>query len=202
MGSNATIRAAFVVAPTYRFDGDDGEWSTFAIEVGTPAQSFRVLPATVGEEIWVPLPGGCQGSLSSNQDCGDMRGVDNAANRGFLYNESSTWSQTAGDPYQLMTEGDLFVDTGVYGTDTVALGCLSDEGYGSAMPEQTIAGVTTADFWLGNVGLGTSPGTFMQGSSTPSLMESMKTQNITPSLSFGYTAGQSYGESYGSKTQT
>ena len=190
----ATIPAPYLVAPTYQWDGDDGSWSTFAIEAGTPPQTFRLLPSTIGEEVWLPIPEGCESWLSSVSDCGSLRG--SAVGRGWNYDNSTSWVQTAGDPYFLTTERNLFgnVNTGIYGLDTISLGILPGDGYGTDVVRQTIAGISTEDFWLGALPLGTSPGKFSGDSSNPSLLVSMKAQNITSSLSYGYTAGQSYGK--------
>lgn len=64
---------AFSLAPTGNWDGNDGAWSTFMIRVGTPAQLFRVLPATNGMETWIPIPDQCSRGLGW---CGNARGVE------------------------------------------------------------------------------------------------------------------------------
>jgi len=188
-----TVPAPYIVAPTDSWDGDDGMWSTFAIEAGTPPQSFRVLPSTVGEEIWLPATQGCVGQLAGLPNCGDLRGVNDfygVASLGFQSNESSTWNYI--DLETLDTQQNLFDDSAVYGQDTVALGTgPANSGYGTAIPKQVIAGVTTEDFWLGNLGLGI----FAHTKTMPSLLVSMKAQNLTTSLSYGYTAGQYYSKS-------
>lgn len=46
-------------APSQEFDGSDGKWSSFVVRVGTPGQSFRVLPAAAMGETMIPLPDGC-----------------------------------------------------------------------------------------------------------------------------------------------
>lgn len=192
------VPAPVIVAPTGRWDGDDGSWSTFALEAGTPPQSFRVLPATVAEEIWLPALVGCEGILSGVSACGDLRGINSfqgAPSRGYLYNTSNTWSQIGTGIFDL--SNNLFGDgdVGLYGTDDVALGVLPGAEYGPVISDQIIAGIATEDFWLGSIGLGTSPGAFAgQSGSTPSLLVAMKNQNLTTSLSYGYTAGQSYGK--------
>jgi len=190
---NTTIAAPFVVLPSFRFDGDDGTWSTFDIQLGTPPQSFRILPATVGQEIWVPIPEGCAGIMSGVSNCGDLRGANAASSRGFKYMDSSTWNQTG--PFQLAAEQYLYgsEDSGLYALDSVTLGSALDNDSEATAKGQTIAGIASANFWLGSIGLGTSAGTFTaKDSSVPSLLVSMKEQNLTTSLSFGYTAGQAY----------
>lgn len=88
----ASSPTPFSWAPSGSFDGNDGSWSTFIIRVGTPPQTFRVLPSTVGLETWVPAPEDCALLNKSIQDCGALRGVDtfeNQANGGFMVNEAS-----------------------------------------------------------------------------------------------------------------
>lgn len=185
----------YIVSATNVFDGDDGAWSTFAIRAGTPSQSFRVLPNIVGEEIWLPVTEGCVGILSDLPDCGNLRGVndfDGEPSRGFQRNSSSSWQ--VGGIYQLNTQQNLFngpTDQGYYGQDTVALGTpASTSGFGAEVSGQIVAGIATEDYWLGSIGLGT----FTSPNNAPSLLVSMKEHNLTTSLSYGYTAGQSYGE--------
>ena len=55
------------------WDGNDGSWSTFIIQVGTPPQYFRVLPSINGRETWIPVPVNCQQGKSW---CGNARGVE------------------------------------------------------------------------------------------------------------------------------
>ncbi|KAL8808467.1 MAG: hypothetical protein Q9182_000017 [Xanthomendoza sp. 2 TL-2023] len=64
---------AFVAIPDQNWDGNDGSWSTFIIQVGTPPQYFRVLPSINGRETYIPLPTDCQRGKSW---CGNARGVE------------------------------------------------------------------------------------------------------------------------------
>lgn len=194
--SSSSVPVPFVVAPTGDWDGDDGKWSTFSVDVGTPPQTFRVFPSTIGEETWVPIPAGCSGIVANVSNCGDLRGVDTfngIASQGFQQNASSSW-KTIGI-YELTLEQDLSgsSDAGLYGLDTIAL--ITANGVsGPSLSGQTVAGIATADFWLGSLGLGTRPGNFsvLGNETVPSLLSSMKTQGAIPSLSYGYTAGAVY----------
>lgn len=64
---------AYVFVPDQNWDGNDGSWSTFIVQVGTPPQYFRVLPSINGRETWVPMPSDCQQGKSW---CGNARGVE------------------------------------------------------------------------------------------------------------------------------
>lgn len=185
----------FSVPPSQAWDGDDGAWSTFTIAVGTPPQSFRVLPATNGDEIWVPVPSGCTDASVQNppSNCGDLRGANvfqKNPSQGFNTDASSSW-QTEGN-YSLMMEDYLGINSdGEYGLDTVALG---DSPNILSLPQQIIAGIATSEFWLGSLGLGPRSRNFST-SPVPSLMTSLVSKNLIPSLSYGYTAGAKYNTS-------
>ncbi|KAK3677045.1 hypothetical protein LTR78_003250 [Recurvomyces mirabilis] len=188
----ATTPLPYLVAPTYSWDGVDGLWSTFAIEVGTPPQSLRVVPATIGHEIWAPVVEGCEG-LTQLANCGNLRGVDGNGSQGYQTNASTSWNAIPGDPYVLSDGQNLFgiFDTGLYAYDTVAIARKGADN-GSVLQKQVIAGIATLDFWLGTMGLGPSPSQFSGDSSAQSLMFTLKNQSLIPSLSYGYTAGQHY----------
>lgn len=64
-------------------DGNDGRWSSFSIQVGTPPQVVRLLPSTSGNSIWTVLDLGCDESDGS--DCPNSRG------NLFNINASTTW---------------------------------------------------------------------------------------------------------------
>ncbi|KAI6824834.1 acid protease [Hortaea werneckii] len=188
-----------VLAPSWSFDGDDGNWSSFLIEVGNPPQSFRVLPSTSVSEIWLPLPQGCQGIMSDVSDCGDRRGVNainGAASPGFRTNVSSTWESIG--LYKLEAEQALFGNNNdaLYGLDTVSISLLGMSGQispSSKIDSQTVAGYATGDFWLGSLGLGSAQANFTtENENIPSLITSLKAENLTGSTSFGYAAGASY----------
>lgn len=191
------ISAPLILEPTYEFDGDDGSWSTFSIELGTPRQSFRVLPSSLGQEIDIPTPAGCLGILINVDDCGNLRGADDfkgSPSRGFNDSASSTWNQT--DIYVLQAEEYLYGsgDTGLFGWDTVSLSKLPNSAASVTLEGQIVAGIATVNAWLGRFGPGARPTSFDdQETSTPSLLVALKEQNLTTSLSYGYTAGQSYG---------
>ena len=122
-------------------------------------------------------------------NCSDTRGGL------FDYSKSSTWDQK--DIFALGAEANLGSaytsnsDNGAYGFDTLNLENLGNGGV--KLDEQVVAGIATKDFYLGNLGLAARSITWSDhNSSSPSLIYSLKEQNLIPSLSYGYTAGASY----------
>lgn len=135
----------------------------------------------------------------SLSNCGDERGYL------FHRNLSTSWStdRLAGqgiyslntlEESQLGLEGNAY-----YGWDTIMLGLP-----GSGLPSvrnQTIAGLGTNDFWLGSLGLSAVPFNFTNlNDPQPSLLETMYNQSTIPSLSWAYSAGAQYQDTFGSLT--
>ncbi|QIW96321.1 hypothetical protein AMS68_001839 [Peltaster fructicola] len=193
-----TIAAPFVAQTTGRWDGDDGYWSTFTISVGTPPQSFRVLPATIDPHVSIITDDGCKAGMASVSNCGDLRGVNyvnGAASRGFQWSASgSSTSSTYRyfNAFDEFTGQSQFNASGPFGNDTLSLS--SKGGFTNiTMTNQIIAGVSDVNFWLGTFGLGNAYTNYAQsGFVAPSLLYNMKNQSQIPSISYGYTAGRYY----------
>lgn len=179
--------------------GNDGNWSVWPIEVGTPPQRFSVLPATSHGEIWVPLPEGCQQQpiFANASVCGASRGLGDfqgSQSSGYQTNSSSTWTEIG--TYALPVQDGLFVDDefGLYGNDTVV---LHRETGSVEITGQSVAGIATKDFWLGSLGIAPRAANFtVESTIVRSLLDNLKHQNATPSDSFGLDVGASYGRSY------
>ncbi|PSN69814.1 acid protease [Corynespora cassiicola Philippines] len=178
----------FHFSPSQAWDGNDGSWSTFIIRIGTPSQSFRILPSTSGQETFVPVTEGC--TLEDPQNCGELRGVYpfRGLTTGFRSNQSSTWSLIG--LYDLAFQDHLNISgNGMYGFDTVGLTVDGD----MILNRQIVAGIATKDFYLGIFGLGPKPSNFSDfGNPQPSFMQSMRDQNKIPSMAFAYSAGAPY----------
>jgi hypothetical protein len=199
MATNMHIMATHypMILDAASWAGNDGNWSTWPIQVGTPPQQFNVLPATSHGEIWVPLPEGCHSSSTANfpnaSSCGASRGAgefDGSQSFGYQKNSSTTWSETG--IYALPVQDGLFDDdqNGLYGTDIVGL--LNDTG-SIEVVEQSVVGLATKDFWLGSLGVAQRAANFtVERTVVPSLLDSLKEQNTTPSASFGLDVGASY----------
>lgn len=193
LSRRATVVPAPFVAPTTQvFDGNDGQWSTFLVSIGSPGQSFRVLPSTAGTETWVPLPQGCQGSGRSN--CSEERGVDSfngRASDGFNTDASDGWNDIG--LYSLDLESDLgYTGNGSYGTDSVTLGSPTGSDTLSSN-NSVVAGIADTDYFLGLFGLSARPSSFSNNANnSQSFLAQAASNNQIPSLSYGYTAGAVY----------
>ncbi|EON66382.1 hypothetical protein W97_05479 [Coniosporium apollinis CBS 100218] len=187
-----TVPAPFVFTPSQDWDGNDGSWSTFNVNVGTPGQDFRVLISTSGYETWVVAPEGC--TPTDPSDCATARGAEifnSAASPGFETNQSSTWDMIG--LYSLDLEKHLgYSGNGLFGYDRVGLGTYAETG-GLVLNRTVVAGIADKDHFLGVLGLSTRPISFESTSDPiPSFFTDLKTKNLIPSSSYGYTAGASY----------
>ena len=156
---------------------------------------MELLPGTSSnssDSIWVVLPQGCSLANPRLAGCSKMRGGV------FLSNEFSTWSTSRlsnqglfdlMDPeeHQLGLSGNAY-----YGFDTIRLGGHINAGL-PALQNQLIAGYAVNDFWLGSLGLSPIPLNFSNLTDpVPSLLGSLKDQNLVPSTTWAYTAGAPY----------
>jgi hypothetical protein len=48
-----------VLSPANIWAGNDGNWSTWAVKVGSSLQNFHILPSASHGEVWVPGLQGC-----------------------------------------------------------------------------------------------------------------------------------------------
>lgn len=163
--------------------GDDGAWSTFLITTGTPPQQVQVLPSTEYSSTWVVASNACSPADPANCTIA----------RGGIYDctKSSSWNIKA-----IFRLGEINLGynddsiSGTYGFDTLS---IQGKGTNASVNHQSIASFTTPKFFVGSLGLSDQPVDFPDGSDTsPSLLTSLKNENLIPSLSFGYTAGAHY----------
>lgn len=187
------------IPPSQNFDGDDGQWSSFQIQVGTPGQAVRLLPGTsasAGSAIWVVIPVGCDVVNPTLDSCAGARGGL------FQPNLSTTWSTEGlvnnpdGAIYLLNTVEESGLGksgNGSYGFDTVDLGIP-----GSGLPtlkDQLVVGIWSDNFFLGSLGLSPKPVNLSSlNGQEPSMMGSLVNQSLLPSNSWAYTAGAAYRE--------
>lgn len=146
-----------------------------------------MLPATNGQNIYVPVVDECRALNISN--CGPRRGIfpfHNSASLGFQSNYSSTW-KTIG-LYELDQNTFLgFSGTGLFGYDTISLPETRLQSN-----NQVVTAYANPEFWVGQIGLSTRMMNFRPSEQPESFLTSLKAEKAIPSLSFGYTAGAYY----------
>ncbi|OCK78367.1 acid protease [Lepidopterella palustris CBS 459.81] len=198
--ANTTTPLPYIFTPSGTFDGNDGSWSSFIINIGdstgdgSSGQNFKVLISTSGSVTWIPM----QASWCDEPDqstCAEARGVQtyNAKQSlGFQSNASSTWKEIGiydlHLPLNLEYTPDLKPNAS-YGTDIVGLG--PDSSITPQLPAQLVAEIETEDFFMGSFGLSTQPVT-LGGGPIATFLTDFNYSNCTPSLSYGYTAGAQY----------
>jgi len=115
--------------------------------------------------------------------------------RGGIYNHagSSTWHEVGN--YSTVVEGYLMPNYSVratFGHDTVSLEA-GNATAGPTLQSQVVGAIAANTFYNGVFGLNHQPSNFTTlNDPQPSFLSSLKSQNLIPSLSWGYTAGASY----------
>ena len=193
----ASSPAPLVIPPSQAFDGNDGPWSSFYLQLGSPPQDIKVLISTAGYQTWAVLPQGC--TTSDLPDCPTSRGGL------FIPSQSSTWrynNESVNGTFTIGLETNLdYSGNGDYGYDTIVLGYQGSNG--PSLQQQTIAGIATKEFYLGIFGLNPRSTNFSTfNDPVPSYMATLKDKALIPSLSWAYTAGNQYrpGTALGSLT--
>ncbi|KAF1963202.1 acid protease [Byssothecium circinans] len=190
-GTSSPTPQPYVVPPSQEFDGNDGSWSTFKVNVG--GQDLRVQASTKSGETYVIVPAGCVAGVDPS-NCASSRGagiLNSAQSPGFQSNTSSTWS-TIGQ-YDIGLEQNLgYEGRGMFGYDTVTLGSET-AGTSLSLKKQVVAGVAELDYFMGHIPLGTTDSSFC-GSCKPekTFLWQLRNNSMIPSLSFAYTAGAKY----------
>lgn len=94
--------------------------------------------------------------------------------------------------YDLWVEGNLgLTGNAEYGYDTVGLGYPGEGGV--TLNKQTVGAMAAPDFNFGHFGIDPKSTNFTNFTTeAPSFMTSLRTQNLIPSVSWGYTAGAPY----------
>ncbi|KAK5168148.1 uncharacterized protein LTR77_006716 [Saxophila tyrrhenica] len=178
-GSGSTPRP-IAIPPSQQWDGIDGSWSSFAIQVGTPRQDIRTFVSWNAYQTWAVIPEGCE-AADDYDAC--------AQARGGIFNQTASRSWDEQGLYELRILQNLGYDgNGYYGFDVLELG-----GAVPIVRNTTVAGFALDDFYLGVLGINPKPTNFSEDTTgAPSYMTLLKDQEHIPSISFGYTAGAHY----------
>jgi hypothetical protein len=188
-----------VLTPSGTFDGDDGKWSTFNINVAGDGegkgQNFKVLISTSSPITLVPAQTG-----DCDEQCAKSRGVLDVGALGFNAAPSDTYQSTG--LYDLPFKNTYYWSrsllppssngtlNGAWGQSTVGLGSASKQSI--TIAKQYVAMYYFSEFYLGSLGLavgtisptGAVLKTFFSGLASAT--------DVVASNSYGFTAGASY----------
>lgn len=195
------------LTPSGTFDGDDGRWSTFYINVAGDGngqgQNFRVLISTSSPVTIVPA----RSSWCSTDECAKNRGImgtsgGGAQALGFDTSNSQTW-QPLGF-YSLPVNSTYWFSRDVlllnrndtlgadWGSTTVGLGMASKQS--NTIDKQWVATSLIEDYYLGSLGLSAGE---VGPDKAQTFFSSLASQTeLIPSNSYGYTAGAAYRTSF------
>ncbi|KAL0262431.1 hypothetical protein SLS55_001399 [Diplodia seriata] len=174
-----------------KWDGIDGNWSSFRISIGDPGQNFRVLVSTRGAAAWVPVPDGCQGDDAT---CPSSRGVelfDSSPSQGFVGNRSNAWTLINYFSNNLEKNLELKDSGGMDGYDAIQFGFTEDTG-AVKVNQSLVVGVIDTDYWLGLLGMSNAQVNLDENDKPPSLIQVLNDTGTIPSQSYGHTAGAHY----------
>ncbi|KAF7502717.1 hypothetical protein GJ744_005225 [Endocarpon pusillum] len=186
---NSSSVAPLSFAPSGYWDGIDGSWSTFVVELGTPPQPVRLLPSITGQAIWAVMPQACHNSSSYNICSSDRGGI-------FATNQSSTWEQKGMFVLPLNPQNYLpFYGDAMLGFETVTPKLDGPHYEVRTLDHQVVANYAAEDFYIGALGLSPlSINITSVNDSHPSLLGTLRAENHISSTSYGYTAGANYSE--------
>jgi hypothetical protein len=194
----ARLPRPVVVPPSGSFDGVDGAWSTFHINVGDDGsgkygQNFKVLASTSRSVTLLPLRADwC--SIPSREQCAEDRGIlpyNSEQSLGYQANASRRHASLG----LFSLEPSLAVHTqpenGQYGLDSIGVGLASAESL--VLDRQPVAGYVAKEPFLPSIGLAAALVDVGSGGLSPYL-GGLNASGVIPSLSYSYTAGARYRE--------
>jgi hypothetical protein len=192
-----------VLTPSGTFEGNDGKWSTFTINIAGDGegqgQNFNVLISTSSPMALVPA----QNGWCTSDACAKSRGIMGAINgqQALGFDDQTTAWSSAGLYTLPLGKAYWFSDSlllpnrnnslnGEWGTTTVGLGPASKQS--NTIGDQYIAIHYTEDLFLGSLGLSVGEVGFGSAQKPTFLSALASRTDIVPSHSYGFTAGASY----------
>jgi hypothetical protein len=152
--------------------------------VGTPAQHFRIVPATNGESIFIPLPEACR--LQDPSTCPDTRGMGDGT--GFAQNQSSTWKLSG----IYSAWNNKYNNLNISGNAVFEFDAVNISGLSLNATDAPVGGFLTQRQWFGLLPLDVRSAILEGSKPYPSLMNTLFNASKIPSLSYSYTAGAYY----------
>ncbi|KAF7186605.1 hypothetical protein HII31_12014 [Pseudocercospora fuligena] len=189
--------SARAISPSGDFMGDDGQWSTFAVQVGSNNQLVKVLPATSGSSLWVINPQGCpqptdQTLYTTPDNCNETRGGI------FVYEESNTFDRIlspSNQPYLGLPFDSLsalnYSGNAVVGQDSFCFGTECNDA--PLLKDQIVASYAAKVPWLGVIGISGRPEHVRTTQDQDkSALQTLKDDGAIAGLYYGYQAGAYY----------
>jgi hypothetical protein len=194
----------FPVQPSGKFEGNDGNWSTFLVGVGAPRATYRALVSTSSLYTWLTNAEGCQGASGIPTDCASLRGAPPGSPGWSRATTSSTYQDLGLFNFSLNSalditsafgaqspDGGTFNGGSNLGVDTVVLNADLTQGGQVTANSSLVYGVTEPSFFMGGIGIG--HGVSVQSTTTySSLVDLLANTSQIPSRGWGYTAGAYY----------
>jgi hypothetical protein len=189
-----------VLPPSGTYDGDDGKWSTFTINIAGDGegrgQNFKVLISTSSPITMVPV----HTEWCSTEECAQRRGVVDGQSTGLvqsnMYNQAGQWDLPITGLFwwsqNLLSPSSNSSLNGWWGLTTVGLGTASPQSV--TTPDQYVASNFFKDFFLGSLGLSIGQIKPQGGATRSPFLERLASaeNSLIASRSYGFTAGASY----------
>lgn len=129
--------------------GNDGPWSVFDLNIGTPAQRISVLPGSFASSVFAVVPEGCPDNLLN------LTFTECAHIRGGLYAGNESTTLVPGSLYNTPYDPNLDGFWAFYGWDNVSLG---SDGSGLPSVDHTLVWqISTKSLLLGLFGIAPTP---------------------------------------------
>jgi hypothetical protein len=197
----------FSVQPSGNFLGNDGLWSTFFLNAGSPPQQFEVIVSTSSPSLWLINWNVCDptadDTVALHPNCIASRG------NGWYRNNSTSYGQVG---LYNVTVNDVLKLPGAYGKSPVAnlyprsdynsgsvvgvdrVGLLNESGSGGPLniDRALIYDLIDRSFWVGSLGIGLTDFETPDNTTYPSLLSKLSDAAAVPGTSWGYTAGAHY----------
>ncbi|KAJ4352236.1 uncharacterized protein N0V89_007583 [Didymosphaeria variabile] len=186
-----------IVGVSGNWKGNDGDWSTFYINVGDKdnnggGQNFEILPSTqLGVTVLPYTTEWCDTDCAASRGVGIVNG--NQETGVVISPDSTTWKGAGTFDVAVPALYNVTDDGGIYGLDYLGIGKGSKDSY--VAPEVLIAASKSEDFYLGQLGL--SAGATNAGGGKGNIASFINKFNdssvpVIPSMSYGYAAGAKY----------
>lgn len=180
------------------FDGADGAWSTFHVNVGGDGgnglgQNFKMLVSTSRSTTLLPLEAAWCVNPSPSQ-CAQHRGVlpyNSRQSLGFLPNASHQYQNLGLFDLEQSVPALAQPESGRYGLDSIGAGLASVDGL--VLDRQLVAGYMAEEPFLPSIGLANTLIDVGSGG-LGSYLVGLNASGLIPSLSYSYTAGAKYRE--------